>query len=342
MNKKYINIFAPNIRIGGGKILLLDLLKYIRKNHPEISVTVFSNKEILNELREEKNNFNFKQINSIFEHIKLLSTRIDNCLYFGNFPPMRKGKNTHLYFHNIFLTNNPLFKISINQKIKFFISKVYIFFNAKNVDNIYCQSEIVKKKFIKTYGKHKISVTPFFRIFPESKNIKKYDFCYVASGDKHKNHSLILDSLKLLSKKNVYPSIALTVESHRKELISKINSYKKKYSLSVYNFGECSISQVEDIYKNSKCILFPSLYETFGLPLIEAQKIDIDLLPINLSYVHEVVNAQILFEPNAIDCSNKILNYVENYNNNGNRNFVVLVTNKIDILLKKIKEGYDV
>jgi len=342
MNKKNINIFAPNIRTGGGKILLFDLLKHIRKNYPELSVTVFSNRKISKELREEKSNINLNQVNSIFEHIKLLSKRIDNCLYFGNLPPMKKGENTHLYFHNIFLTNNSLFKISFSQKIKFLVSKIYIFFNARNVDNIYCQSEIVKKDFIKTYGKHKISIMPFFQIFPKSKNIKKYDFCYIASGDEHKNHSLILDSLKLLSKKNIYPSVALTVENHRKELVMKINNYKKKYSLSVYNFGECSISQVEDIYQNSKCILFPSLYETFGLPLIEAQRIDIDLLPINLPYVHEVVKPELSFEPNILDCSNKMLDYVKNYDNEKNRNFVVLVENKIDVLLNKIKEGYNV
>ena len=86
MNKKNINIFAPNIRTGGGKILLFDLLKHIRKNYPELSVTVFSNRKISKELKEEKININLNQVNSIFEHIKLLSTRIDNCLYFGNFP----------------------------------------------------------------------------------------------------------------------------------------------------------------------------------------------------------------------------------------------------------------
>ena len=338
MNKNSINIFAPNIRLGGGKILLFNLLEFIDKNHPELIVKVYCNKNILNEILSRKINVECKEVNSIFNHIKLLFKKIDNCLYFGNFPPFMKGRNTHLYFHNIFLTNNAVFKISFKQKIKFLFSKIYISFTIKNVDTIFCQSSIVKNDIEKTYGKHNVSIVPFFNIFSQSTNIKNYDFCYIASGDKHKNHDLLLESLKILSEKNIFPSLALTVESHRKELIKKINTYKEKYSISIHNFGEISIHEVEKIYKKSKCILFPSLYETFGLPLIEAQKIDIDLLPINLPYIHEVVDPEISFEPNAYDCAEKILDYIECYNYEKKKNFRVLTENKIGILLNTIKE----
>lgn len=339
INKSSINIFAPNIRLGGGKVLLLNLLEFIDNNHPELIVKVYCNKNILKEIRSRKINVEYTEVNSIFNHIKLLFKKIDNCLYFGNYPPFFKGRNTHLYFHNIFLTNNSFFKVSFMQKIKFLVSKIYIYFTIKNVNTIFCQSSIVKNDIEQTYGKYNVSIVPFFNIFSQSSNIKNYDFCYIASGDKHKNHDLLLDSLKILSEKNTFPSLVLTVENHRTELIKKINTYKEKYSISIQNFGEIDLSDVEKIYKTSKCILFPSLYETFGLPLIEAQKIDIDLLPINLPYVYEVVEPEVSFEPNAYDCAEKILDYIENYNYEKKKNFVVLTENKIGILLNAIKEG---
>ena len=68
------------------------------------------------------------EINNFLTHIFYLFKKIDNCLYFGNLP-IRKGKNTYLYFHNIFLTNNLLQDLILSVQFSFqssnFISKFF-------------------------------------------------------------------------------------------------------------------------------------------------------------------------------------------------------------------------
>ena len=76
--------------------------------------------------------------------------------------------------------------------------------------------------------------------------------------------------------------------------------------------------------------------ETFGLPLVEAQKIDIDILPINLPYVTELIDPKVTFENDKKDCALKMNNYIKNYHYENNRNFVVLKRNRIDELINHL------
>ncbi|MAT79493.1 MAG: hypothetical protein CMD13_01965 [Flavobacteriales bacterium] len=342
MKNKIISIFGPNIKEGGGKALFFNFIQYFVEKHPNKKIKVFCNKEILNELLILKVDAEYIEINNFFTHIFYLFKKIDNCLYFGNLPPLRKAKNTYLFFHNIYLTNDSSSKYNLKRRAQFFIIKIYNKFFLRNINKIFCQSDLVKKKFIKTYNITNVEIMPFYKNFPESKNNNKiYDFCYIAFAEPHKNHILILEALKILALKNIFPSIVLTVEKNkvdnyrekfRNNLINQIEFYKKKYSLNILNLGKVEIDTVETIYKQSKCIIFPSKKETFGLPLLEAQKIDIDILPINLPYVKEVINPEVTFKDNKEDCAFKMNYYIKNYYEN-NKNFVVLQTNKIDEIL---------
>ena len=81
---------------------------------------------------------------------------------------------------------------------------------------------------------------------------------------------------------------------------------------------------------------FPSKNESFGLPLLEAQEIDIDILPIDLPYVTEVINPEVSFKDDKKDCAFKMNSYIKNYRYENNRNFVVLKRNKIDELINHL------
>ena len=340
MNNKIISIFGPNIKEGGGKVLFIDFILFFVKKYPEKKLKIFCNKEIANDLSILKISAEYIEINTFLEHLFYLFKKIDNCLYFGNLPPMRKAKNTFLYFHNIYLTDNISSDYNLKRKIQFSIMKFYNKIYIRNVDKTFCQSNLVKENLTKTYRISNVDVMPFYKTFSESKNNNKiYDFCYVSFAEPHKNHILILEALKLLSFKNIFPSVIFTVEKDkvnnyredfRKNLINQIKFYKDKYSLKVINLGRVSSDVVEKIYKESKCIIFPSKHETFGLPLLEAQEIDIDILPIDLPYLNEVINPDLKFRDDKEDCAFTMNNYLENYYYENNRNFVVLKTNKID------------
>ena len=346
MKNKTICIFGPNIREGGGKVLFIHFIKHFIEKHPNKKIKIFCNKEILKELLILKVDADYIEINNFLTHIFYLFKKIDNCLYFGNLPPIRKGENTYLYFHNIFLTNIVTSEFNLKRRIQFSVIKFYIKVFKKNITTIFCQSDLVKNSFKNTFNTNNVKVLPFYKCFPKSHtNNKIYDFCYVSNAEPHKNHILLLEALKILASKNIFPSIVFTVEKDkiynqrekfRKTLIKQIKYYKDKYSLKITNLGKVNIDTVQRIYRESKCIIFPSKNESFGLPLLEAQEMDIDILPIDLPYVREVINPEVTFKDDKKDCAFKMNNYIKNYHYENNRNFVVLRRNKINELINHL------
>lgn len=71
-----------------------------------------------------------------------------------------------------------------------------------------------------------------------------------------------------------------------------------------------SDSNLANIYKHARTLICPSLYEGFGLPLLEAMSLGCPVICSNLSSLPEIVgNAGIYFDPNDID---SIQNALEN------------------------------
>ena len=144
-----INIIATNIKIGGGKELLEYLLEYIEHNYKNIKVIVYVDKSLA---LEPTNNRNVIIVNSTFKKISLFLKRFANVIYFGNLPPMRKTKQSIVYFHNkyLLLDNNKLFKLENKKfmnKLKYYLLQYYIKYFINNVTLVACQNKKIQEKF---------------------------------------------------------------------------------------------------------------------------------------------------------------------------------------------------
>jgi glycosyltransferase involved in cell wall biosynthesis len=65
---------------------------------------------------------------------------------------------------------------------------------------------------------------------------------------------------------------------------------------------QLSISDCIELYKNSSALIFPSLMESYGLPLIEAMYLDLPILVSKLPYAEWICGEQALyFDPYNID-----------------------------------------
>ena len=112
---------------------------------------------------------------------------------------------------------------------------------------------------------------------------------------------MLLIAFEKLLAKGYAISCALTVDSSDKKLLDKIFYLNKKYKAKIENFGVVPRKKVKSIYQNSKCLVFLSSKETFGLPLIEAASLGLDIIAPDLAYVHEVIEPSLVFEPNSAD-----------------------------------------
>ncbi len=89
-------------------------------------------------------------------------------------------------------------------------------------------------------------------------------------------------------------------------ILGKINIEQQKFlkenKIKFRNYIDISEKKLIDIYNSSMLLLFPSLYEGFGLPIIEAQRMCVPVITSNISPMKEIVkNSGILVNPKNIE-----------------------------------------
>jgi glycosyltransferase involved in cell wall biosynthesis len=75
-------------------------------------------------------------------------------------------------------------------------------------------------------------------------------------------------------------------------------------------------------------LIYPSIIESFGLPLIESIEFNCKIIASDLDYVKEIVNPSIIFNPfSVLSISNSIDFALEN---NDIKESEIIINNKID------------
>ncbi|WP_372861417.1 glycosyltransferase, partial [Pseudoalteromonas sp.] len=115
----------------------------------------------------------------------------------------------------------------------------------------------------------------------------------------HKNHQNLLEAWIKLAELGKYPTLALTLGERDVKLIEQVTTLKQKYNLKITNLGHLPYKDVLNLYQCSRALIFPSITESFGLPLIEASQLGVDIIASELDYVRDVCNPKCTFDPNS-------------------------------------------
>ena len=95
------------------------------------------------------------------------------------------------------------------------------------------------------------------------------------------------------------------------EEMNLFQKYKIEKKVLQFNIDD---SKLKSLYKNSKFFIFPSLYEGFGIPLLEAMSSDCPILCSNTSCFPEIVgNNALYFDPYSSNDIKEKVNYALNY-----------------------------
>lgn len=302
--KKNFIIYAPRVYTGGGLILLKSILNSFPRN---ISLTLFLDKKIINLINIPKNSQIYFAEKSLFSRLfleyKLYSIvkKKDTVLCFTSLPPLFKLSGYVISYHqNSILLQKTTHRIfSIKKELIFIEKRIFSYIFRKNIQEYIVQTPSMKKSLKKFYGeKIKVRVLPFLSKIPSVNSMKKRDgFVYISDGNEHKNHINLLEAWSLLGKLGIKPRLFLTLNKSNKNLLSKINNFCLKENLKIHNLGEIDHYEVFKIYRSSQALIFPSFFESFGLPLIEATKVKLPIIASDLNYVHEVCNPDETFNP---------------------------------------------
>lgn len=114
-------------------------------------------------------------------------------------------------------------------------------------------------------------------------------FFYPAVPLEYKNHKVILEAFKMLQDEGVSDyKVIFSFKGDENSYAKQLYSYAQKYDLRIIFAGKMSREEVFKMYSRS-VLLFPSLIETFGMPLLEARLSGTPIVVKNTPFAKEIL-----------------------------------------------------
>ena len=248
----------------------------------------------------------FKKLNSFFLNYEINKFQPDiiHKTYYSNY--FKKNNSS-----KIVLTVFDLWHEK-NSKIKYRPKE----YSLKIADHIICPSISAKNDLMEIYNikKDKITVTYFgiesFKNIEIKKNFKYHNkpfLLFVGARGRYKNFNNFIEAFsRSKTLHNSFDIVCFGGESFSKE---EINLFKKlKIFDFIYKEKNVDDQTLLSLYKNAKCLIYPSAHEGLGLPPLEAMSIGCPTITSNYPAIIEAVgNASATFDSNNIFQIQKVL-----------------------------------
>lgn len=307
---QHILINASNIHIGGGKVILEDLLSATR-SYKKITFIVYVDYRLkFNSYFE--GNVIIKKIKKyqrflVYFYIESSAKENDIVIYLNNIPPVLKHKcKTFLVQSNRFVIDKfSLSGFSFKTKIRIIAERLFFLMNKGNSDYIIVQSDSMFLALQKNgINKKKILILASKKTDDENKirniNLKRQKdfFLYVSSDDPHKNHYKLIEAWCLLSEEHLYPKLVLTIDG-KTSLHNYIEKQVGNFGLNIEIKPNLDRKELLSLYNQATALIFPSLFESYGLPIIEANQHELPIIASELDYVRDILDPVETFDPHS-------------------------------------------
>lgn len=310
-NKVFIH--AVNVHQGGGCKLLEGLLGALDSDTNEYVLTLDERMPLL---LKEVPNITVRRIRPSFIQRLMVETwlfrnvqRGDRVLCFGNLPPLfRLEAYTSVFLQNRYLIDRVgLSGFKAWPRLRITIERLWLRYAQLHANEYLVQTpSMLRLMNALCHGRVPVVVLPFAvgqvsaKLVGDGSISAATGFVYVASGESHKNHRQLIEAWRVLAEENIYPKLFLTVDKNAfPEVCHWIEVKKNAHNLFVENLGNVSSEVIADIYAKTEALIYPSTFESLGLPLIEADKAGLPILASELDYVRDVVNPVQTFNPES-------------------------------------------
>lgn len=298
-----IILYAPNVHTGGGLVLLQSLLcdwqegQILRALLDERAMSKLSlpvgaqvswvQSTVLSRFQAERK-------------LAALARPGDTVLCFHGLPPLFRSPAQVVLFqqNRLLLGLMRLRDFSMRTALRVaaerWISRKF----RKNVDAYIVQTPSMACALKDWHGAApKVTVLPFGKPAPQSQTGNaEYDFAYVSDGLPHKNHHRLFDAWELMAAEGIRPSLAVTLGPRDSALVARLDVIVQRSGVRIVNLGHIDHADVFRLYASSRALIFPSLGESFGLPLVEARQMNLPILAPELDYVRDVCEPDQTFD----------------------------------------------
>ncbi len=334
--KPIVIFYAPNVYIGGGKLLLIRAIKELSIRSTLVAILNSHLKIEVESLALEGikihwidgSLLNYVAAEMLLNKISNINSRI---LCFHGLPPILcKSKNIFIYAQNkLLFESQNLLKTPYRLATIIYIQKIIFILFSKRVKVIFVQTKTMKSAVqnylkkgltpLKSKNLPKVLLAPFISFSPadrlqSSEKVKKYDFIYPSTVQPHKNHAKLIEAWKMLASDNIFPSLAIPLtrpDNNLDYLVSRTNEECGTKICIINGLGheECLLA-----IQSSTALVYPSLCESFGLPLIEGSVLKLPIVASDLDYVFDVCTPIAIFNPNS---SRSICEAIKKFINEG-------------------------
>jgi glycosyltransferase involved in cell wall biosynthesis len=287
--------YGPQVK-GLGRYLqkLIENLEELEKNSQN-EFYIFLTKEGYDNYQPQSNNFHkvladfswYGWKEQLFFPFFLNKYRLD-LMHFGHFNvPWLYRKKFVVTIHDLILFHYPTFKNSTLSRsyylVKLIAYRFIINSSVKRARKVIAVSDFTKRDILNNFKieKDKVEVVKEgYEIEKKEQSsnpetiLKKYGIVkpyllYVGNAYPHKNLERLILAFDLL--KSAYPNLNLILVGGEDYFYRRLKRFVGERKTE----GVCFTGFVEDadlktVYKEAGCLVFPSLYEGFGLPPLEA------------------------------------------------------------------------
>lgn len=200
----------------------------------------------------------------------------------------------------------------LESKLKQFVLKLIMRWSIVRADKLFAVSEYTKLRISRLYGREDVVVT--YEGIPSKFDevdqtfappLKKYFLC-VSELRPHKNLNRTIEAFFLANGGNHNDFSLVIVGRNVRRLEKKFLPYVENGALILKE--NINDKQLGALYQRAHAFLYISLYEGFGLPILEAQKFGIPVITAKASSTEEVAGSScLLVDPmNTSDISKSI------------------------------------
>lgn len=306
---KRLIIHAPNVHSGGGAVLLNAILE--NSAYTEL-ILICDQRMVVNPLVEAE--LTVFRVEPTFlariaaEHrLRKIAGNADVVLAFGNLPPFyRLQAQTVLFLQNRYLVDPTmsLGGFGHSARLRLIAERIWLRSRICNADQVFVQTASMAALFKHSFGRV-AEVVPFAPLQDSCTQalkapVDQYDFIYVSSGEPHKNHPALIEAWGILADNGLKPTLALTLAGPRNlNLLRLIEISNTRRGTRIINLDELPPKAIRAAYKSARALIFPSLGESLGLPLIEAAEFGLPILASELDFVRDVARPAETFDPHS-------------------------------------------
>lgn len=303
---KSLFLHAPNVHVGGGGVLVRALLA--APNLCRVTANLDARLESVVVPKDAKC---FYVRPTLIERARAewrlcrLSREGDLVLCFHGLPPIFPLRGHVVVFkqNRLHLDAGELTMFSPRTRLRLRLERLICKIFRNRVDEYVVQTPTMKLAVKNWHGGDPVvRVAPFLPApldVMQSERDGDGGFVYVADGEAHKNHRVLIAAWTLLAADGIYVPLSLTLPPRSDALWFEIKETALRHGLRIVNLGSLSHEATLACYRSARALIFPSLAESFGLPLLEATAAGLPILAGELDYVRDVCCPAQTFDPHS-------------------------------------------